>query len=73
MKAIHTDKGYKIEKGKTILYIIPGLDRPYRPVQIDFENKRYNSRYGLIDTLNMFKNCYSEEQVIETLINLTIG
>lgn len=71
MKAIHTDRGYKIEKGKTVLYIIPAQDKPYHPVQIDFENTKYNSRYSLIDTLNMFKDCYSEEQVLEALIKLT--
>lgn len=71
MKAIRTERGYKIKKGKTIINIIPGRDRPYRPTQIDFENQKYDSRYGLIDTINMFKDCYSEEQILEALIKCT--
>lgn len=71
MKAIPTTIGYKIEKGKTVIDIIPGRDRPYVPVKIKFEGQFYPLKVGLIKVIKEFENCYSEEQVLETLIKLT--
>jgi len=71
MKAIPTIIGYRIEKGKTVIDILPGRDRPYVPVRIKFEGQFYPLKVGLIKTIKAFEDCYSEEQVLEVLIKLT--
>lgn len=71
MKAISTAIGYQIKKGKTVIDIIPGCDRPYVPVKIKFEEQFYPLKVSLIKAIKAFEDCYSEEQVLEILIKLT--
>lgn len=72
MKAKHTPEGWCIEKGKIIFHIIPGTDRGVRlPVRIKYENTFYPLKIGLIEAVKAFDSCYSEEQVLEKLIELT--
>ena len=72
MKAVRNKDGnYTITKGKTSFEIINGTDRyPYLPTRIKYEDTIYPLKKGLIDTINAFKECYSEEQVLETLLEL---
>lgn len=72
MKAIkNKDGNYSITKGKITFEIISGTDRyPYLPTRIKYEDTIYPLKIGLIDTINVFKECYSEEQVLEKLLEL---
>lgn len=73
-KRITGEGCWRIEKGKNIIDIYPGRDRfPQLPVRIKYENTLYPLSYStsLIEVINSFENCYSEEQVLETLINYT--
>jgi hypothetical protein len=61
-----------IEKGKTVINIFPGQDRPFIPIKIEFEGKLYEIyKYGLIEIIKGFESTYSEEQVLEQLIKFT--
>ena len=74
MKAIKDIKRnyWRIEKGKNIIEIFPGQDRPFEPVKIVFEGQTYKIyKYGLIDIIKGFESAYSEEQVLEQLIKFT--
>ena len=55
MKAIPTTIGYKIEKGKTVIDIIPGRDRPYVPVKIKFNSILIKLKLHKIFKKLMFK------------------
>lgn len=72
MKAIkNKDGNYSIKKGKITFEIISGTDRfPYLPTRIKYEDTIYPLKTSLIDTINVFKECYSEEQVLEKLLEL---
>lgn len=74
MKAIKDNKKncWRIEKGKTVIEIFPGQDRPYQPVQIEHEGITYKIyKYNLIEIIKGFEATYSEEQVLEQLIKFT--
>lgn len=63
---------WRIEKGKTRFDILPGTDRGMsKPVRIKYEGTEYPLKVGLIAAINAFKGCYSEEQVLEKLLELT--
>jgi 1-acyl-sn-glycerol-3-phosphate acyltransferase len=71
MKAVSDPEGFRITKGKTTFVIMPGTDRyPVLPVRIKYENTIYPLKIGLIKAVNAFKECYSEEQVLEKLLEL---
>ena len=72
MKAIKNKNGnYSITKGKISFEIINGTDRyPCLPTRIKYEGAVYPLKKGLIETINSFKECYSEEQVLEKLLEL---
>ena len=72
MKAVRNKDGnYIINKGKISFEIINGTDRyPYLPTRIKYEGTIYPLKISLIDTINVFKECYSEEQVLEKLLEL---
>lgn len=64
----------RIVKGKSVIDIYPDTDRvPKLPVRIKYENKFYSLPHStsLTEVLESFENCYSEEQVFETLLNYT--
>ena len=74
MKAIKDNKRncWRIEKGKTVINVFPGQDRPFIPVKIEFEGVFYEIyKYGLIEIIKGFESAYSEEQVLEQLIKFT--
>lgn len=74
MKAIYVkgDGCWRIEKGKTIIDIFSGTDRyPILPTRIRYENTIYPLKIGLIAAVKAFEDCYSEEQVLEKLLELT--
>ena len=75
MKAIKDNKRncWRIEKGKTVVEIFPGQDRPYpQPVRIEHEGITYKIyKYDLIEIIKGFDATYSEEQVLEQLIKFT--
>lgn len=72
MKAVRNKDGnYTITKGNTSFEIINGTDRyPYLPTRIKYDGTIYPIKKRLIETINAFKECYSEEQVLETLLEL---
>lgn len=61
---------WEIKKGRTVLEIYNGTDRPWTPVKIKYEDTFYTSKKGLIDTLKAFEVAYSEEQVLAVLLDL---
>lgn len=74
MKAIKDNKRncWTVEKGKIIINIFPGCDRPKTPVRIEFEGQIYEIyKYSLIDIVKGFEETYSEEQVLEQLVKFT--
>lgn len=72
MKAVRNKDGnYIINKGKISFEIISGTDRyPYLPTRIKYEGTIYPLKISLTDTIDIFKECYSEEQVLEKLLEL---
>lgn len=63
---------WRIEKGKTIIDIFSGTNRyPILPTRIRYENTFYPLKIGLIAAVRAFEDCYSEEQVLERLLELT--
>lgn len=74
MKATKDNKRncWRIEKGKIVIDIFPGQDRPYVPVKIGYDGQIYEIyKYGLIEIIKGFESAYSEEQVLEQLIKFT--
>lgn len=64
---------YEVKKGKINIEIIPGQDRPWRPVKIKYENCIYDVKHeynSLIKISNAFGDTYSEEQVLEVLMDI---
>lgn len=72
MKAVRNKDGnYTITKGNTSFEIINGTDRyPYLPTRIKYEGTIYPLKKGLLAAIIAFKECDSEEQVLETLLEL---
>lgn len=73
-KRITGEDFWRIEKGKNIIDIYSATDRfPKLPVRIKYEGIFYPLSYSthVIEVIKSFENCYSEEQVLETLINYT--
>ena len=71
-KCIKEEGCWRIEKGKIVIDIFSGTDRyPILPTRIRYENTFYPLKIGLIAAVKAFENCYSEEQVLEKLLELT--
>lgn len=64
---------WTVTKGKTTLDIFPGCDRPFAiNPRIVFEGHSYEVKnHGLIEIIKGFENTYTEEQVLEKLIEFT--
>lgn len=67
---LNHDGTWNVDKGNTHIIILPGIDRPYTPVRIEFENVYYPCKKGLIDTVKAFETAETEEQVLEVLFSL---
>lgn len=71
MKPVRNNNGsFSVDKGNTRIIILPGIDRPYTPVRIIFDDTLYPCKKGLIDTVKAFETAESEEQVLEVLFSL---
>lgn len=74
MERTRTKQGtYIINIGSTTLEIFPGIDRtiPPTPVKIKFDGTFYNSKQGLINTVHAFDYDKTEDQLLQTLLELT--
>ena len=65
------DGGWVIEKGKTKVTIYNATDRyPFLPLRLVYEGTAYKVRkYTLLTLMAKFKNAYSEEQVLEVIMD----
>lgn len=71
MKPVRNKDGsFSVDKGSIHVRIIPGQDRPPKPVMIEHDGDLYYCKKGLIETVKAFESAYSEEQVLEVLVNL---
>lgn len=64
---------WTVKKGKTTLDIFPGCDRPFATnPKIVFEGHSYEVKnHRFIEIMKGFENTYTEEQVLEKLIEFT--
>lgn len=74
MKERRISEGYwRIERGNTIIDIYPTINdiHPKIPVRIRYEGIFYplSISTSVLAVIKAFENCYSEEQILETLIN----
>lgn len=51
--------------------IIPGIDRPYTPVKIEFDGEKpMNCKVGLIEVVNTLKGIDNEDKAYDYLISV---
>ena len=65
------DGGFVVEKGKTKVAFYNGTDRyPVLPVRIIYDGVTYPVRkYNIIELYKRFETAYSEEQVLEVVMD----
>ena len=71
MKAVcvNGESCWRIEKRKTIIDIFPRTIK--LPARVRYEGTFYPLKIDLIAAVKTFEDCYSEEQVLEKLLELT--
>lgn len=51
--------------------IIPGIDRPYTPVKIEFDGEKpMNCKIGIIEVVNTLKGIDNEEKAFDYLLSV---